>query len=191
MYKSLIQALTSQRGTVRSKEGCGGLPPLHGPWQPVPKPGPRDRGAALAAGGTSSKRLRKCWGRAGQVSTRPEGLQWHREHASLPAKLPTVSTSQNKGIQTHPAKGSLHQVLGRTQSWHGDHRAGEVLSSIREGAQTPGPGKTLPGVKTREAQARLCLQMVTQMVTAAMFVMTKKWEQPHSPEGPGLLIPQS
>ena len=131
MYKSLIQALMSQRGTVRSKEGCGGLPPLHGPWQPVPKPGPRDRGAALAAGGTSSKRLGKCWGRAGQVSTRPEGLQWHREHASLPAKLPTVSTSQNKGIQTHPAKGSLHQVLGRTQSWHGDHRAGEVLSSIR------------------------------------------------------------
>lgn len=38
--ESLIQALTSQRGTVRPKEGRGGLPPLHGPWQPVPKPSP-------------------------------------------------------------------------------------------------------------------------------------------------------
>lgn len=55
----------------------------------------------------------------------------------------------------------------------GDHRTREALSSLREGAQTPRPGKTLPGVKTGEAQARLCVQMVTQMVTAAMFAMTK------------------
>lgn len=108
-----------------------------------------------------------------------------------PQSCPQGSTSQNKGSQTHPGKGSLHRELGRTRSGQGDHHAGEALSSIREGAQTPGPGETLPGVKTGEAQARLCVQMVTQMVTAATFVMTKKEEQPHSPQGPGLLIPQS
>lgn len=85
MYKSLIQALTSQRGTVRPSEGCDSLPPLHGPslGQPVPKPGPpAPQPEALhpqlvppLRGGTS-ERLGKYWGRAGQVSTGPEGLQW-------------------------------------------------------------------------------------------------------------------
>ena len=98
-----------------------------------------------------------------------------------PQSCPQGSTSQNKSSQTHPGKGSLHQELGRTQRGQGDHHAGEALSSIREGAQTPGPGETRPGMKTGDAQARLCVQIVTQMVTASMSVMTKKEEQPQPP----------
>ena len=183
MYKSLIRPLMSQRGKVGASEGGRALPRLHGQslGEPAPKPGPappRQRHSTCSWRHPPLQRFGKRWGRLGEVSTQPESLHWRSGtlESALKTSLLPYSQSFHLLSQRQP---DPHQEKGGYTKCSAELGVGRETAALEKslagsGKDAPGPGKALPGVESGETQAHMCMQMCTQMFTAAMIVKTKK-----------------
>lgn len=177
---------------MRPKEGRGGLPPLHGLWQPVPKPSPLAPETEALHLQLEVPPLRDSEN-AGEEQVRSplnqKACSSTENTQVCPQSCPQVSTSRNKGSQTHPGKG-VHT---------GSAELGAGGGPPHQGSTEQHPGRCTDPQTREDPSGCEDWRSSSSSLSAdghpnghsSDVCDDKKWEQPHTPEGPGLLIPQS